>query len=461
MAYLEGSRFGNYELLELIGAGGMAEVYRARQLNAFGREVAIKVIKDSVAEQPLFHERFLREAQTTARLSHPHILPLIESGTMGRTRKHLFLAMPYVPDGTLRDLLARTGGPLPIETITSIFIQLCDAVQYAHEQGLIHRDIKPSNILLQHERYVQLADFGIAFDTEDIRLTSTGVGLGTPEYTAPEQAQGMADKRSDIYSLGIVLFELLTGQVPFSGRTPYEVFYKQTTTPIPSLRSINPALPETLARLDPVIQRALAKEPDERFQTASALSKAFQAALAPAAAADDLPAPDAMPLPAADPPLARGSARIGLKANLGVVTPVEDDPLGERPTNPASRSVQFRGFTSRQIEAEQPATGLSKVLLAGMVLLALLLLGGVGFILTTSLLNGLSGNPLSAPQVLPTSSPNTPHTAAPSPTSAPRSTPTTTPTATPVPSPSPSPSPSPNPSPTPTPTLPLPTLTPP
>src|SRR5579885_2665606 len=124
MAHLEGSQFGNYELIELIGSGGMAEVYRARQLNAFGREVAVKVIKSSAADQPLFHERFLREAQTTARLSHPHILPLIESGTIGRKQQHSFLAMPYVPDGTLRDLLARTGEPLPIGVAAPIFLQL-------------------------------------------------------------------------------------------------------------------------------------------------------------------------------------------------------------------------------------------------------------------------------------------------------------------------------------------------
>lgn len=467
MAHLEGSQFGNYELIELIGSGGMAEVYRARQLNAFGREVAVKVIKSSAADQPLFHERFLREAQTTARLSHPHILPLIESGAIGRRRQHSFLAMPYVPDGTLRDLLARTGEPLPIEVAAPIFIQLCDAVQYAHEQGLIHRDIKPSNILLQHERHVLLADFGIAFDTEDMRLTSTGVGLGTPQYTAPEQAQGIADKRSDIYSLGVVLFEMLAGQVPFTGRTPYEVFYKQTTAPIPSLRSINPALPVSLARLDAVIHKALAQEPDQRFQTASALGEAFQAALRPGEATNNLPLSEMIPLPAAVLPLAHGAgegAGIGAGLNGGVITPVVADPLGEHPTSPYSQPGRFRGFPSRQTQAVRPASGLSKTLLASMVLLTLVLLGGVALILTTSLLSDLGGNSLNAPHILPTSSPNGQHTAAPSPTGSrqPTATPsaTTTSTPTPTPSPSPSPSPTPSPNPTPTPTLPLPTITP-
>ncbi len=469
---LEGMHLGNYELLEHIGTGGMAEVYRARQQNAFGREVAVKVIKRDVAEQPLFYERFLREAQATARLSHPHILPLIELGAVGRKRKLFFLAMPYIPDGTLRDLLARTGEPLPIEVIAPLFMQLCEAVEYAHEQGLIHRDIKPSNVLLQRERYVLLADFGIAFDMEDTRLTSTGVGLGTPEYTAPEQAQGMADKRNDIYSLGVVLFELLAGQVPYKGRTPYEVFYKQTTAPIPLLRDVYPDLPEPLTRLDAVIQKALAKEPAERFQSASALSTAFQAALTEAAIAPVI-------LPAAlesKEPLLAGIAGAGIptSVNNGAITTPDADPLGEQPTNPDIEPVVLAGNTAGYIPAGQPvppvqpsAARRSRSPLILFSLLALLLLGVAVFVLSAALLNGAgSQNSFNAPHVLPTSSPQKQKTPTAHPTQSPHSnptsTPTPTPTTTPSPSPTPSPTPSPNPSPTPTPTAPslLPTPTP-
>ncbi len=462
MADLEGHQLGNYELLEHIGSGGMAEVYLARQQNAFGREVAVKVIRHDVAEQPLFYERFLREAHATARLSHPHILPLIEVGAVGRKRQRFFLVMPYVPDGTLRDLLVRTGGPLPIDVVAPLFIQLCEAVQYAHEQGLVHRDIKPSNILLQRERYVLLADFGIALDMEDIRLTNTGVGLGTPEYTAPEQAQGIVDKRNDIYSMGIVLFELLAGQVPYKGRTPYEVFYKQTTAPIPLLRDVYPDLPEPLTRLDAVIQQALAKEPAQRFQSASAFSDAFQAALAEAGIAPGI-------LPAAitskEPVLAAiAGAETAEQMNNGRITRPDADPLGERPTNPDSAPViapLLAGGDAALAASAAPAPAARRSITPMILfsLLALLLLGGAALALSTAFLHSTGPtNTLGAPHVTPTSSPRPQKTASPQPTSSPRNNATATPTAPPTATPTPTPSPTPGPGPTPTPS-PLPTPT--
>ena len=209
MAGLEGMRLGAYELIERIGGGGMAEVYRAKQLTAFGREVAIKVIRAGFSEDPSFRERFLREAQAVSKLSHPNILPLIEFGEENQT---LYLVMPLAREGTLRDLLKQRNGPLPLDEAVPMFVQLCDAVQYAHEEGIIHRDIKPQNVLLQRRTHVLLADFGIARDTnESQQMTATGAGIGTVEYMAPEQAIGQADIRSDIYSLGIVLYQMITG----------------------------------------------------------------------------------------------------------------------------------------------------------------------------------------------------------------------------------------------------------
>src|SRR5579871_5908519 len=211
MAGLEGLRLGAYELIERIGGGGMAEVYRAKQLTAFNREVAIKVIRTGYSEDASFRERFLREAQAISKLSHPNILPLIEFGEQDNT---LYLVMPLAREGTLRDLLRQRNGPLALEEAIPLFAQLCDAVHYAHEEGIIHRDIKPQNVLLQRRSHVLLTDFGIARVPAQSQVTRTGAGIGSIEYMAPEQAQGQATTRSDIYSLGVVLYQMLTGVVP-------------------------------------------------------------------------------------------------------------------------------------------------------------------------------------------------------------------------------------------------------
>src|ERR1051326_1249094 len=239
MAGMEGAQLGAYELIERVGSGGMAEVYRPKQKTAFDRRAAVKVIRQGFSEDKMFRARFLREAQSIAKLSHPNILPLIEFGEQGDT---LYLVMPYAPGGTLRDLLVRIDRPLPLADVVEIFTQLCDAVQYAHEQGIVHRDIKPQNVLIQRGKHLLLADFGIARDaTSDQKLTMTGAGMGTVEYMAPEQARGRSDARSDLYSLDIVLYQMLTGRVPFSGNTPFEIMMKQAKDVLPPARSLNPA----------------------------------------------------------------------------------------------------------------------------------------------------------------------------------------------------------------------------
>ncbi len=338
MAGLEGTRLGDYELVELIGSGGMAEVYRARQLTAFGREVALKVIRPEFSKQQEFRERFLREAQSISRLSHPNILPLIEFREEGQT---LYLVMPLVREGTLRDLIKQHSGPLAPEEALPLFTQLCSAVHYAHAQGIIHRDIKPQNVLLQQHTHVLLADFGIARDRKEKTITATGAGVGSAEYMAPEQAMGQADIRSDIYSLGIVLYQMLTGVVPYSGSTPLQVLLKHTTAPLPDPRALTPGLPSGIVQ---VLQTALAKAPEERFQSAQALARATQQALADASAQPrssasgwSQPSGQATP-PAASaafaPPASSRASGSAYEQPGAAALPVS--PLGSFETRPAS-----------------------------------------------------------------------------------------------------------------------------
>ena len=265
------SAIGPYMLLERIGRGGMATVYRAYQ-PSLDRYVAIKVLPEYFAEEPTHRERFQREAQSVARLRHPNIVEVFDFGTADGVA---FIVMELVEGGTLTD---RLGRPMELRSALGLLQPLGSAVDYAHSQGVLHRDIKPSNILLRNDGTPVLADFGLARLAGAMRkLTAAGMVMGTPEYMSPEQAsdQGLRPA-SDLYSLAVVAYEMLTGRVPFEGNTPAAVLVSHVTRPMPPARELRG---ELSAHVEAVLRRGLAKDPDERYPDAAG----FVAALRPAA----------------------------------------------------------------------------------------------------------------------------------------------------------------------------------
>ncbi|NDJ54141.1 MAG: serine/threonine protein kinase [Chloroflexi bacterium] len=272
MTDLSGQQLGTYAISEKVGAGGMATVYRAFH-EATQRDVAIKVLPESLADDEGFVARFQREAQTLASLQHPHILPVFDYGQQG---KLAYLVMPYLPFGTLK---ARMVRGLRFKDALRLFTQVASAVDYAHRKELLHRDIKPANVLLDESDNALLADFGLVKLAEDSgeHLTTSGVILGTPAYMSPEQAQsGEIDQRSDIYALGVMLYEMLVGKRPFEGDSALSLMYRHVNEPPPSPRLTRPDLPAALVA---VMLQALAKRPEQRYQTAGDLIAALDTAL--------------------------------------------------------------------------------------------------------------------------------------------------------------------------------------
>ena len=269
---LRSSLAGHYEVEREIGSGGMARIFLARDLK-HRRPVAIKVLRPELAGA-VAGDRFLREIEIAANLSHPHIIPLHDSGT---TDGLMYYVMPYVEGESLRARLTRES-QLPVADALRIAFEVADALAYAHGRGVLHRDIKPENILLS-AGHALVADFGIAralLEAGGDTLTATGMVLGTPDYMSPEQAFGREalDGRSDIYSLGTVIFEMLAGRRPFVGTTPQAVLAQIVTEPVPSVRSIRAEIP---AHIDEIVQRSLAKEPEKRFGSAAEMATALSA----------------------------------------------------------------------------------------------------------------------------------------------------------------------------------------
>jgi eukaryotic-like serine/threonine-protein kinase len=274
-----GHTLGPYQVLEELGRGGMAIVYKAFQ-PSLGRYVALKVLPEYFQHDPEFIARFQREARAAAQLNHPNIVTIYDVGEQAGVH---YIAMEYLDGGSLRDRLAR--GPLSVDQAQQIVEQVGSALDYAHTRGLIHRDVKPANILFTADNRPKITDFGIARASDGTRLTRTGVLMGTPEYMSPEQAQGgLVDCRSDLYALGVMLYEMLTGRVPFQADTPHATLYAIIYQPPPPPRQIRPDLPLVA---ETVLLKGLAKHPDDRYQSGVELAIALRdaAVAAPAAAA--------------------------------------------------------------------------------------------------------------------------------------------------------------------------------
>ncbi len=272
---LEGTTLGHYQLQRRLARGGMSVIHLAYDTR-MGRTVAIKIVHRSDKADI---QRFQREVKALSKLKHAHILPILE---YGEHDLYCYCAMPYIERGTLRGRLMH--GPLSLAETSLIFTQLASALHYAHEHGILHRDIKPSNILLRHEQHIYLADFGLAREiAAGSAITADGELVGTPEYMAPELIEETASISSDIYSLGILLYHMLTGQVPFKANNPIATCRKHLLEqPIrPSL--LNPAIPYAVEQ---VILQALEKDPQRRFPTVQAMAQAFEQAF---------PAPSLLP----------------------------------------------------------------------------------------------------------------------------------------------------------------------
>jgi eukaryotic-like serine/threonine-protein kinase len=302
-----------FELEELVGAGGMSSVFRAHDVQ-LDRRVAIKILHEHYAGDPEYLERFRREARAVARLSHPNIVTVIDRGDDDGRQ---YIVFEYVEGENLKELVLRTGR-LPVRRALELGLAVADGLAFAHDHGLVHRDVKPQNVLLSREGEVKVTDFGIARSLHvDHGVTQTGTVLGTGEYLAPEQASGKpVSPATDVYSLGVVLWELLAGEVPFVGENFVAVALRHINEPPPSVRERRP---DVTPRLAAAVERALAKDPARRFPSMAAFAKELRACLAEVAGKaappqDDLAvtlvtAPAPVPAPDRAPARVRQPAR--------------------------------------------------------------------------------------------------------------------------------------------------------
>lgn len=331
MAFAEGQSLGPYRIVSRLGHGGMATVYKGYHAR-LDRHVAIKVIHQAFVQDVGSIARFEREAQIVARLDHAHIVPIYD---FAEHEGQPYLVMKHIDGLTLKALLSQ--GPLTLDSIVSLMSAVASALDYAHSQGVLHRDIKPSNILIDREGVPYVTDFGLARIAHAAESTlSENMLLGTPQYISPEQAMGNRDltPQSDLYSLAIVLYELVVGRVPFTADTPYAIVHEQIYSPLPPPRELNPNISPAV---EAVLIKGLSKNPADRYPSATAMVEAFREAVA------DVD-PDTMRLP-----LAPAQAPARKPAPAVAVAPAQAIPASapvsnriEKPKRSSSESVEFR-----------------------------------------------------------------------------------------------------------------------
>jgi len=410
MATLTGTTLGKYQILERLGRGGMADVYRAHHIR-LDRDVAIKVLHPHLIEGQDFLTRFEREAKAVASLKHPHIVQVFDFDSQDDLH---YIVMELIDGGSLHgrlEELARTGARMPQKEALRILTDVASAIDYAHGRGMLHRDVKPANVLLDHDGDAFLSDFGIARILSETHFTTTGALIGTPQYMSPEQGKGLPlTKATDLYSLGVVLYEMLTGRAPYDSDTPMGVIHKHIYEPPPSPRIV---CPDLALGAEAVLLKSLAKEPGDRFPSAAQMLRALEDSLT--SVVDEAvarPARTPMPGSGAHEATASGTSRARLPtARPTVHAPVEPTLSGLQTVAMEGQSMgspPSPGAPPAAAKSAAPGTrqrGGSRVgrILLGAALVAVI--GGALAVVLPRVLPGATATPTAAAIGPPASSP--------------------------------------------------------